>query len=95
MRAMRGNPDVVARLVTYLRTELTGHRQHMPRAAPCHRAGYERLAERQAAYSDEESRRPRRLLHRVLLLGGAPELSGLAAIDALGGERYLQRSFGP
>jgi len=81
-RAMQGDPRVLERLVRYLRIELTGHKQYMLHAALCRRHGYARLAEKQEAYRDEESRHAARMLHRILLLGGTPELADVAELAA-------------
>lgn len=79
---MKGDADVLERLVRYLRIELTGHKQYMLHAATCRRHGYRRLAETQEAYRDEESRHASKVLHRILLLEGAPDVGDIRDVTA-------------
>ncbi|MBI2389221.1 MAG: bacterioferritin [Deltaproteobacteria bacterium] len=77
---MQGDTKVIGFLNRYLRTELTGHKQYLLHSRRCAKWGYGKLAHKQLEYSHEESSHAAKLLDRILLLEGTPELEDLRAI---------------
>lgn len=71
---MQGSPQVVQQLNEYLSFELTGYRQYLLHAETCRHWGLPRLGQVQSDYSEEETRHAGRIMSRILLLGGTPEM---------------------
>ncbi len=71
---MKGDAKVISYLIRYFRIELTGHKQYLLHSRVCGNWGFQRLAQKQAAYSEEETHHAGRLLERILFLEGKPEL---------------------
>ncbi|MBI2379423.1 MAG: bacterioferritin [Gammaproteobacteria bacterium] len=72
---MQGDPQVLTYLNRYFRIELTGHKQYLLNAGQLAHWGYGELAAKQHAYGEEETAHARRLMARILFLGGTPELA--------------------
>lgn len=78
---MHGDSGVQDYLNRYLSIELTGHKQYLLHAGLCRKQGFYRLAERQQAYSEEETGHATRLLARLLFLWGIPTMQDVRPLQ--------------
>lgn len=65
----------------YLSIEQTGHKQYVLNACQCKFWGLHKLATIQQAYSEEETSHSFILAHRILFLGGSPELTDAKPVE--------------
>lgn len=78
---MQGNSEVIDYLNRYLSFELTGFKQYLLHSRSAADQGYERLAQKQLEYSNEETAHAARIIDRILLLEGAPLLADRQAVS--------------
>lgn len=81
---MKGDAGVISRLNDYLKTELTGHHQYLRQAALLHNWGFRALAEREDAYSREETEHTKQIAARILLLEGVPNYQDIRRVSEAG-----------
>jgi bacterioferritin len=74
-RPMKGDAKVIAVLQEVLQAELTAINQYFLHAEMCENWGYEKLAEHTRAESIEEMTHAEKLIERILLLDGTPNMS--------------------
>jgi len=72
---MRGDAKVIAVLQEVLKAELTAINQYFLHAEMCENWGYEKLAAQTRAESIEEMTHAEKLIERILLLDGTPNMS--------------------
>ncbi len=77
---MRGDEAVIEFLNEALTAELTAINQYFAHAKLCENWGYTRLAEKQREESIDEMRDAERLMDRILLLEGMPNLQRLGSV---------------
>lgn len=77
---MRGNEQVLNFLNETLKAELTAINQYFLHAKMCQNWGYMRLAEYDRDESIDEMKHAERLMDRILLLDGTPNMSDLFQI---------------
>ncbi|MEQ8842106.1 MAG: bacterioferritin [Acidimicrobiales bacterium] len=77
---MRGDEAVIEFLNEALTSELTAINQYFAHAKLCENWGYKRLAEKQREESIDEMRDAERLMDRILLLEGMPNLQRLGSV---------------
>ena len=78
---MRGDPDVIEFLNEALTAELTAINQYFAHAKLCENWGYERLGSFYRHESIEEMQDAERLMERILLLEGMPNLQRLGTVS--------------
>ena len=78
---MKGDRKVLAILQEVLKAELTAINQYFLHAEMCENWGYHRLAAHTRKESIEEMRHAEKLLERMLLLDGAPNMSDYFKIN--------------
>ena len=72
---MKGDVKVIAVLNEVLKAELTAINQYFLHAEMCENWGYEKLAKHTRKESIEEMQHAEKLMERILLLDGAPNMS--------------------
>jgi bacterioferritin len=72
---MKGDAKVIAVLQEVLKAELTAINQYFLHAEMCENWGYEKLAAQTRAESIEEMTHAEKLIERILLLDGTPNMS--------------------
>jgi bacterioferritin len=72
---MRGDPNIIALLNTCLKVELTATDQYLLHGEMYRDWGLRRLGEMVIEESGEEREHGRRLIQRILFLGGAPNMA--------------------
>ena len=77
---MQGNPDVIRELNTILTGELTAADQYFVHAKMYENWGYFRLFERINHEREEELDHAARVIHRILFLGGVPDVASRAPL---------------
>ena len=77
---MDGDPEVVEFLNDALTAELTAINQYFGHAKICENWGYERLAGKYKDESCEEMRDAERLMERILMLEGMPNMQRLGTV---------------
>jgi bacterioferritin len=77
---MQGEPQVIEFLNEALTAELTAINQYFAHAKLCENWGWKRLASRYREESIEEMRDAERLIDRILLLEGMPNLQRLGSV---------------
>ena len=77
---MQGNPDVIEFLNEALTAELTAVNQYFAHAKLCQNWGYERLGSRYRRESIEEMQDAEKLIERIILLEGMPNLQRLGSV---------------
>jgi bacterioferritin len=78
---VKGDSKVIAVLNQVLKAELTAINQYFLHAEMCENWGYERMAEHTRDESIEEMTHAEKLMERILLLDGAPNMSDYFKID--------------
>ena len=78
---MKGDPRVIAILNKVLKAELTAINQYFLHAEMLENWGYERLAKHTRKESIEEMTHAEKLMERILLLDGAPNMSDYFKIN--------------
>ena len=78
---MKGDPKVIAVLNQVLKAELTAINQYFLHAEMCENWGYEQLAKHTRAESIEEMQHAEKLMERILLLDGTPNMSDYFKIN--------------
>lgn len=78
---MKGDPKVIAILNEVLKAELTAINQYFLHAEMLENWGYERLAKHTRKESIEEMTHAEKLMERILLLDGAPNMSDYFKIN--------------
>lgn len=78
---MKGDPRVIAILNEVLKAELTAINQYFLHAEMLENWGYERLAKHTRQESIEEMTHAEKLMERILLLDGAPNMSDYFKIN--------------
>jgi bacterioferritin len=78
---MKGDPKVVSLLNDVLTAELTAINQYFLHAELCEHWGYERLHARVRKESIEEMKHAEKVMHRILLLDGLPNVQRLGTIQ--------------
>ena len=78
---MKGDSKVIAVLNQVLKAELTAINQYFLHAEMCENWGYERMATRTRAESIEEMQHAEKLMERILLLDGSPNMSDYFKIN--------------
>ena len=78
---MKGDPKVIAVLSEVLKAELTGINQYFLHAEMCENWGYERMAKHTRKESIEEMTHAEKLMERILLLDGTPNMSDYFKIN--------------
>jgi bacterioferritin len=76
---MKGNADVLSTLRVLLKSEQTAMAQYRVDAQMLRNAGYISLKHKLHGYFYEENDHSKKLLNRLLLLGGTPDASNLVA----------------
>jgi bacterioferritin len=80
-KAMKGDTEVIAVLNEVLKAELTAINQYFLHAEMCENWGYERLAEHTKQEAYEEMKHAEKLIERVLLLDGSPNVTDYFKIN--------------
>src|SRR5579864_6984349 len=78
---MKGDANVIALLNQVLKAELTAINQYFLHAEMCENWGYERMAKHTRAESIEEMTHAEKLMERILLLDGSPNMSDYFKIN--------------
>ena len=78
---MKGDANVIALLNQVLKAELTAINQYFLHAEMCENWGYERMAKHTRAESIEEMTHAEKLMERILLLDGTPNMSDYFKIN--------------
>ena len=78
---MKGDPKVIAVLNQVLKAELTAINQYFLHAEMCENWGYEKLAKHTRKESIEEMQHAEKLMERILLLDGTPNMSDYFKIN--------------
>lgn len=78
---MKGDPKVIAVLSEVLKAELTAINQYFLHAEMCENWGYERMAKHTRKESIEEMTHAEKLMERILLLDGTPNMSDYFKIN--------------
>jgi len=78
---MKGDAKVIAILNEVLKAELTAINQYFLHAEMCENWGYERMAKHTRKESIEEMQHAEKLMERILLLDGAPNMSDYFRIN--------------
>jgi bacterioferritin len=78
---MKGDAKVIAVLNQVLKAELTAINQYFLHAEMCENWGYERMAKHTRAESIEEMTHAEKLMERILLLDGAPNMTDYFKIN--------------
>jgi len=78
---MKGDAKVLAILNEVLKAELTAINQYFLHAEMCENWGYEKLAKHTRKESIEEMQHAERLMERILLLDGSPNMSDYFKIN--------------
>lgn len=78
---MKGDVKVIALLNQVLKAELTAINQYFLHAEMCENWGYERMAKHTRAESIEEMTHAEKLMERILLLDGSPNMSDYFKIN--------------
>jgi bacterioferritin len=77
---MHGSPEVIEYLNEALTAELTAINQYFAHAKLCENWGWQRLAHKYREESIEEMRDAEKLMERILLLDGMPNLQRLGSV---------------
>jgi bacterioferritin len=77
---MNGSPEIIEFLNEALTAELTGINQYFAHAKLCENWGWNVLAEKYRAESIEEMHHAERIMDRILLLDGLPNLQRLGSV---------------
>lgn len=77
---MNGSPEIIEFLNEALTAELTGINQYFAHAKLCETWGWNVLAEKYRAESIEEMHHAERIMDRILLLDGMPNLQRLGSV---------------
>jgi bacterioferritin len=80
-RSMEGDPDVIELLNEALTAELTAINQYFAHAKLCENWGWARLASKYRDESIEEMRDAERLIERIIVLDGMPNLQRLGSVN--------------
>jgi len=78
---VKGDSKVIALLNQVLKAELTAINQYFLHAEMCENWGYERMAQHTRAESIEEMQHAEKLMERILLLDGTPNMSDYFKIN--------------
>jgi bacterioferritin len=78
---VKGDPKVIALLNQVLKAELTAINQYFLHAEMCENWGYERMAKHTRAESIEEMQHAEKLMERILLLDGSPNMTDYFKIN--------------
>jgi len=78
---VKGDPKVIALLNQVLKAELTAINQYFLHAEMCENWSYERLAKKTRAESIEEMQHAEKLMERILLLDGSPNMTDYFKIN--------------
>ena len=78
---MKGDPKVIAVLSEVLKAELTAINQYFLHAEMCENWGYQRMAKHTRKESIEEMTHAEKLMERILLLEGTPNMSDYFKIN--------------
>ncbi len=78
---MKGDPKVITLLNDVLTAELTAINQYFLHAELCEHWGFERLHHRTRKESIEEMKHAEKVIHRILLLDGLPNLQKLGTLN--------------
>src|SRR5713101_2781783 len=78
---MKGDARVIAILNEVLKAELTAINQYFLHAEMCENWGYERMAKHTRKESIEEMQHAEKLMERILLLDGAPNMTDYFKIN--------------
>lgn len=78
---MKGDPKVISLLQQVLKAELTAINQYFLHAEMCDNWGYKKLAEHTRDESIEEMQHAEKLIERILLLDGTPNMSDYFKIN--------------
>jgi bacterioferritin len=78
---MKGDAKVIAILNEVLKAELTAINQYFLHAEMCENWGYERMAKHTRKESIEEMQHAEKLMERILLLDGAPNMTDYFKIN--------------
>ena len=77
---MQGSPEIIEFLNEALTSELTAINQYFAHAKMCENWGYNRLATKYRAESIEEMNDAEKLIDRILLLDGMPNMQRLNSV---------------